>query len=171
VKVINSKITRRCTRPPTAYATPRASAPLRLPAAGELGRCVAARGLDGDAAAFWAVVAENYRHFPQVGWSAKFFFGLAVVSLCGRSDSFGFFSAQLVGFGAASWDSCGAAFLLWRGFWVSAANTFRSWRSVSVGAAGGGSNVITATQQGDAPDRLQLRSFLTSLPAAGELSR
>ena len=30
---------------------------------------------------------------------------------------------------------------------------------------------ITSAQQGAAPDRLQLRSFLTSLPAAGELSR
>ncbi len=29
----------------------------------------------------------------------------------------------------------------------------------------------TAAQQGAAPDRLQLRSFLTSLPAAGELGR
>ena len=32
-------------------------------------------------------------------------------------------------------------------------------------------NKSTATQQGAAPDRLQLRSFLTSLPAAGELGR
>ena len=29
--------------------------------------------------------------------------------------------------------------------------------------------VSTAIEQGAAPDRLQLRSFLTSLPAAGEL--
>ncbi len=28
-----------------------------------------------------------------------------------------------------------------------------------------------ATQQGAAPDRLQLRSFLAALPAAGELGR
>jgi hypothetical protein len=31
--------------------------------------------------------------------------------------------------------------------------------------------VITAAQQGAAPDRLQLRSFLAALAAAGELGR
>ena len=30
---------------------------------------------------------------------------------------------------------------------------------------------ITTVEQGAAPDRLQLRSFLTPLPAAGELGR
>ena len=35
----------------------------------------------------------------------------------------------------------------------------------------GGERNNTATQQGAAPDRLQLRSFLAPLPAAGELSR
>ena len=39
------------------------------------------------------------------------------------------------------------------------------------GAASGGSNSSTAAQQGAAPDRLQLRSFLATLPAAGELGR
>ncbi len=52
------------------------------------------------------------------------------------------------------------------------------WRGVSalvkvVGRASqrGNRNVPTARQQGAAPDRLQLRSFLAALPAAGELSR
>ncbi len=59
---------------------------------------------------------------------------------------------------AASAVSVGAAWSLWRGVW----------------AAGGETN-ITATQQGAAPDRLQLRSLrsflpsLSALPAAGEL--
>ncbi len=35
----------------------------------------------------------------------------------------------------------------------------------------GGSGVVTAAQQGAAPDRLQLRSFLSALPAAGKLGR
>ncbi len=30
-------------------------------------------------------------------------------------------------------------------------------------------NVLTTAEQGAAPDRLQLRSFLAALPAAGEL--
>jgi len=41
----NIRLTRRFTRPPTACAPPRSSAPLRLPAAGELGRSGAARSL------------------------------------------------------------------------------------------------------------------------------
>jgi len=76
-----------------------------------------------------------------------------------------------VGFGAAFWVSCRATFRLGCGFWVSAADTSRLWRGVAVGAAVGGSGVPTAAQQGAAPDRLQLRSFLTSLSAAGELGR
>ncbi len=48
----------------------------------------------------------------------------------------------------------GAASRLSRGVWAS-----------------GGERNNTATQQGAAPDRLQLRSFLTSLSAAGELGR
>jgi len=84
---------------------------------------------------------------------------------------------EAIGSGAAFWASGGAAFRLGCGFWSSASDTFRLWRNSVVGAAGGGSNVPTAPQQGAAPDRLQLRSlrsFLASvsaLPAAGELSR
>ena len=79
--------------------------------------------------------------------------------------------------GAASVFSCSfwfvgrAAFRLWRRFWFSVAGRLRLVSKYFGGAAGGGSNVPTAPQQGAAPDRLQLRSFLTSLPAAGELSR
>ena len=65
----------------------------------------------------------------------------------------------------------GAAIRLWRGFWFSAVDMFRLGSKLLGGAAGGDSNVPTAAQQGAAPDRLQLRSFLTSLPAAGELGR
>jgi len=63
---------------PTAYAP---VVPPFAPAAGELGRCVAARGLDEDAAAFWAVVAGSYWHFLLVGGSARFFFEFVVMSL------------------------------------------------------------------------------------------
>ena len=48
----------------------------------------------------------------------------------------------------------GAVSSLWRGVWGFDAERNN-----------------TATQQGAAPDRLQLRSFLTPLPAAGELGR
>ncbi len=70
-----------------------------------------------------------------------------------------------------------AAFLLLCGFWLSAADTLRLCSKYFGRAAGGGQNVLTAAQQGAAPDRLQLRSlrsFLASvsaLPAAGELNR
>ncbi len=96
-------------------------------------------------------------------------------------------SPKAAGSGAAFWVSGGAAFLLvcrfWflggaaflfsRGFWASAAGRFRLISKYFVGAAGGSCNVITAAQQGAAPDRLQLRSsfLLTALPAAGELGR
>ena len=58
---------------------------------------------------------------------------------------------------AALWAFGRAAFLLPRGFWLSAAEAFRLCSKCLQGAAGGGSNVITAAQQGAAPDRLQLR--------------
>jgi hypothetical protein len=63
--------------------------------------------------------------------------------------------------------SAGAAFLLSRRFWVSAVDTLLLWSKYLQG----GSGVITAAQQGAAPDRLQLRSsfLLSPLPAAGEL--
>ncbi len=94
-------------------------------------------------------------------------------------------SAKRAGSGAALWVSGRAALLLWRsfwvsvgaalllvrGFWFSAVDTFRLGSKYFGGAAGGNSNAITAAQQGAAPDRLQLRSFLTSLAAAGELGR
>ena len=82
----NSSTTRRCTRPPTAYA--RSS--LRLPAAGELGRCVAARGLDGSAAVF----------------------GLFALMVVGGFCSWPLASAFL-------WPCGGAAFRFWCRFWFS----------------------------------------------------
>ncbi len=80
-------------------------------------------------------------------------------------------SLKVSGSGAALWVSGRAAFLLWCSFWFSAADTLLRGSKYFVGAAGGGCNVTTAAQQGDAPDHLQLRSFLAPLPAAGELGR
>jgi hypothetical protein len=43
--------------------------------------------------------------------------------------------------------------------------------SVYVAIQTGGASVQTTAEQGAAPDRLQLRSFVAALPAAGELGR
>ena len=74
----------------------------------------------------------------------------------------------------------GAVLRLWRRFWFSGGDTFRLWSKLAGGAAGGGSNLSTAAQQGAAPDRRQFGSFYSvsalllvgrDWAAAGELSR
>jgi len=111
---------------------------------------------------------ETRRHF---GLSSLKVIGV-FCKLAGRqSFSLGFVSARLGRSGAAFGCLRGGVASFWRGFWFSGSDTFRLWRGVFVGAASGARKSRTATQQGAAPDRLQLRSFLTSLSAAGELGR
>jgi hypothetical protein len=94
------------------------------------------------------------------------FAGVGLPFLCYplRAHGSKYFGADMRSAFAVHKYSCGAGCsALWRRF-------------VALARCGGGShlggcNAPTAAQQGAAPDRLQLRSFLTSLPAAGELGR
>ncbi len=85
--------------------------------------------------------------------------------------AFGFLAGAAFRLWCGFWFSVVDMFLLSRRFWVSAADRLWLFSKYFGGAAGGNSNASTAAQQGAAPDRLQLRSFLAALPAAGELGR
>jgi len=171
----NCATTRRCTRPPPVWFFCSVSALLKVgrnwAAAGELGRCVAARGLDGSAAVFGLSSLKLAGVSRKLAGRQSFSLGLRWYRFVGEAIVLGFMSAQLSGSGAAFGFLRSAVWSLWRGFWFSGSDTFRLWRGSFGGAAGGARKSSTATQQGAAPDRLQLRSFLTPLPAAGELSR
>jgi len=106
--------------------------------------------MDGNLWFFGLVRAQSCRRLLFFGRSLLLFFGLVSARLSGSGAAFGFLR--------------GAVWSLWRGFWFSGSDTFRLWRGSFGGAAGGARKSITATQQGAAPDRLQLRLSAPFVP-------